>query len=512
MVANDRAIFTIDEKLGGEGEKCDKEGCDEKKISLDEALDLLGFGRVHLLVVFAAGLCLLTVINETMGIGMLLPAAQCDLELTSADKGLLSAISFLGIMVTSHFWGYLADTRGRRQMIMITLYSTAIVTILSSVAQNFTLFVILRFLSGVSISGPSAAIYAYLGELNRTKNRDPVITFTCTFAGLSAVVVPAMGWWLLPQTWSIEIYDGFFFRPWRLQLILHTLPGLLAAVLFNLLPESPKFLVAQGRTEEALAVVKWIHMKNSGGKLAEMDITELTSEASGIQHNGGCLKSMWNQTVPLFTYPYVVRFVVFCLIQFGIFYTCAGVGLWFPEIVNRILQAKTEESRTVCQMLDFAPNVTHLELQEEVCDDSIDTDTFVYNLFYGTIYVVGYIILGFLVKYFGRRTLLVGLLGSSAFVGLSLMWLTNHSATILFLAMHLMFAGVSISVVNSSVVAFFPTHMRAMAMCITLMFGRLGTFAGSNIIGYLFDINCHFTFLISVGLMILCSTAAFFIK
>uniref|UniRef100_A0A7G3AZJ8 Putative synaptic vesicle transporter svop n=1 Tax=Lutzomyia longipalpis TaxID=7200 RepID=A0A7G3AZJ8_LUTLO len=321
-----------------------------------------------------------------------------------------------------------------------------------------------------------------------------------------------MGWWLLPQTWSIEIYDGFFFRPWRLQLILHTLPGLLAAVLFNLLPESPKFLVAQGRTEEALAVVKWIHMKNSGGKLAEMDVTELTSEASGIQHNGGCLKSMWNQTVPLFTYPYVVRFVVFCLIQFGIFYTCAGVGLWFPEIVNRILQVKTEESRTVCQMLDFAPNVTHLELQEEVCDDSIDTDTFVYNLFYGTIYVVGYIILGFLVKYFGRRTLLVGLLGSSAFVGLSLMWLTNHSATILFLAMHLMFAGVSISVVNSSVVAFFPTHMRAMAMCITLMFGRLGTFAGSNIIGYLFDINCHFTFLISVGLMILCSTAAFFIK
>lgn len=103
-----------------------------------------------------------------------------------------------------------------------------------------------------SISGPSATIYPYLGEFNSIRNRDAVITFTSTFAGLSSVIVPALGWYLLPQTWALEIYEGFFFRPWRLQLILHTLPGLLAALLVSLLPESPKFLVSQVKSAKQL--------------------------------------------------------------------------------------------------------------------------------------------------------------------------------------------------------------------------------------------------------------------
>uniref|UniRef100_A0A1B0GQM7 Major facilitator superfamily (MFS) profile domain-containing protein n=1 Tax=Phlebotomus papatasi TaxID=29031 RepID=A0A1B0GQM7_PHLPP len=170
-----------------------------------------------------------------------------------------------------------------------------------------------------------------------------------------------------------------------------------------------------------------------------------------------------------------------------------------------------DESRTLCQTIDFQPNATHMELLDESCDDSIKTDTFLYNIFYGLIYVSGYIILGFLIKFFGRRILLVSLLGGSAAVGLALTWLTSHTLMIILLSMHLMFAGVSISVINSSVVAVFPTHLRATAMCITLMFGRLGTFAGSNIIGYFFDINCQLTFFLTVGLMMSCATASFFV-
>ncbi|XP_059609947.1 synaptic vesicle glycoprotein 2B [Phlebotomus argentipes] len=513
MVANDRGIFTIDEKLSIDSEKNGRKSCDEgEKISLDEALDRLGFGRVHMLVIIAGGLCLLTVINESMGIGMLMPVAQCDLELTSTDKGLLSAISFLGILTSSHFWGYLADTRGRRRMIMCTLFGTAIITILSSVAQNFTLFVVLRFLSGVSISGPSAAIYAYLGEFNCNRYRDSVISFTSTSIGLSAVFVAGLAWILLPQTWAFEIYEGFFFRPWRLQLIINTLPGILAGVLIGILPESPKFLASQGKTEEALAVVKWIHAKNSGTEATQLRISEISSEAQTKGGDLGCLKSLLNQMKPLVSSTYVLNFIIFCSLQFGVFYTCAGVGLWFPDIVNRVLQKAGDDSLTLCQTLDFKPNATSFELLEDTCDDSIGTDTFMYNMLYGLLYITGYIILGFLVKLFGRRILLVSVLGGSAAIGLALIWVTSRTLVVFFLSLHLMFAGVSISVINSSVVAVFPTHLRATAVCITLMFGRLATFTGSNIIGHLFDINCQLTFLTSVGMMMVCATISLFIQ
>jgi hypothetical protein len=45
----------------------------------------------------AVGLILIAVLNETMGVSFLLPAAQCDLNLSTRDKGLLSSMTFLGI-------------------------------------------------------------------------------------------------------------------------------------------------------------------------------------------------------------------------------------------------------------------------------------------------------------------------------------------------------------------------------------------------------------------------------
>lgn len=47
---------------------------------------------------------------ENTNISYILPYAKCDLELTTGEQGLLSAISYFGIVFTSHMWGFLADT------------------------------------------------------------------------------------------------------------------------------------------------------------------------------------------------------------------------------------------------------------------------------------------------------------------------------------------------------------------------------------------------------------------
>lgn len=48
----------------------------------------------------------------------------------------------------SHFWGYLADTAGRRNVIRVTLFADAVVALLSSFAPNYAALVTLKFLSG----------------------------------------------------------------------------------------------------------------------------------------------------------------------------------------------------------------------------------------------------------------------------------------------------------------------------------------------------------------------------
>jgi MFS transporter, VNT family, synaptic vesicle glycoprotein 2 len=44
-----------------------------------------------------------------------------DFQMTSEDKGWLSAAPMLGMIIGSYFWGCLADTRGRKYVLISTL-------------------------------------------------------------------------------------------------------------------------------------------------------------------------------------------------------------------------------------------------------------------------------------------------------------------------------------------------------------------------------------------------------
>lgn len=68
--------------------------------------------------------------------------------MTTHNKGILSAIALIGIITSSHMWGFLADTKGRRKIILPTLLISFVCTVLSSLVTNFSLFVTLRFFTG----------------------------------------------------------------------------------------------------------------------------------------------------------------------------------------------------------------------------------------------------------------------------------------------------------------------------------------------------------------------------
>lgn len=128
-------------------DKFSREKC--RQVNFEEALRRTGFGKFNYFLVVLSGAVLSTVLLETLGISFILPIAECDLNLTTKDKGLLSAIAFVGIIASSHLWGFLADTKGRRKVIMPTLFITFIITIISSFVKSFWVFTLLRFFSGL---------------------------------------------------------------------------------------------------------------------------------------------------------------------------------------------------------------------------------------------------------------------------------------------------------------------------------------------------------------------------
>lgn len=75
----------------------------------------------------------------------------------------------------------------------------------------------------------------------------------------------ALAWLVVPQSWSFTIWDGaFVYNSWRIFLSLCGVPTLIGVVCLCFFPESPKFLMTQGRNEDALEIFRKIFRVNTG--------------------------------------------------------------------------------------------------------------------------------------------------------------------------------------------------------------------------------------------------------
>lgn len=125
------------------GENVDK-GC----ASFEEALSKTGFGMFNYTLILLVGVVFACIVFETVGVNFIIPISQCDLDMTTTDKGILSSIGFAGIILSSHLWGFLADTRGRKRIMLPCMFIAFGITFISSFAKSFWLFAFLRLLNG----------------------------------------------------------------------------------------------------------------------------------------------------------------------------------------------------------------------------------------------------------------------------------------------------------------------------------------------------------------------------
>lgn len=90
--------------------------------------------------------------------------------------------------------------------------------------------------------------------------------------------------------------------------------------------------------------------------------------------------------------------------------------------------------------------------------------------------------------------LIVSILAGTGFCGIACMWVKIPLLQICLFTVHIA-SGVGSNVLNTATVELYPTNLGAMAICISLMFGRLGSMVGSNVIALLLqNQNCEMTF------------------
>lgn len=116
---------------------------------IEVILNKIGIGKVQIQLIIIGAISLLAALNDTLGTSFILPASQCDLELSTSDKGIISSSTFLGVTISCYFWGFLGDFKGRKWVIVRGLICSSIISLISAFMGNFVIFVICRFLVGV---------------------------------------------------------------------------------------------------------------------------------------------------------------------------------------------------------------------------------------------------------------------------------------------------------------------------------------------------------------------------
>lgn len=481
------AEMAMNSAMDKSGEKLDKSAA-----TLDDAMLLSGFGMYNICHMLMSGVILLGMIMQSLALGYILPAAQCDLELTLQQRGWLSAIPFLAIILTSYFWGWLADTQGRRPVMLFSMLISAVFSAFASFAPDVISFGVLVFMSAIFMSGSSAVVYTYLGEFNNLRHRDKMVAFGSSFVGIGTVILPCVSWLILPLEFAYPIpFLGIEYRPWRLLVVACAIPFALGTVLLMFAPESPKFLFATGQYDTALNVVKRIYFRNT--KMAEdtfpvksLIVENHMTKTTNVKGAAAIWASMKEQTVPLFQRPLLPWTALTCFVQFGIFATTNGFYVWFPSILNSLANHEGGETK-ICDVLDAGRDAVSNGTM--ICDDTIHTSTFERSIYIGLVFSSMYIIVGFLVDYVGKKPILVVILGFTGISGICAHLAYNQQLAVVLFAVFQM-SGACIGLMNAVAVELFPTKFRAMAICLSMMMGRVGSMVGSNLIGLFLEVNC----------------------
>ncbi|CRK94623.1 CLUMA_CG008123, isoform A [Clunio marinus] len=483
-------VFSVDEILEKSKEKSIE---DVDGVDFNKALKKTKFGKFHYSLIIISGIFMASVFFETMGITYVLPIAECDLDITSKQQyGIISGVWFAGIILTSHVWGFLSDTFGRKKILIVASLSAFCASVLSSLAMNFwqIYFGIVKFNFCLS--------WRIFGIKKSITIDDVCVCHFCSW------LFNFTGNGLVGDKSKLDSQHSAY------KCYIQTM-----AIIFDVLWAS-KFDLQHldGNAEKTLRIMKKIYYSNTGKRDYPVYKIKPNEEFGSAYERKNVFKMMLEQTVTLFS-DYPRSIILISLIQFGIYFVCNGMLLFFPDILHQTatyLENPLDDSIKLCNIVESAIEVKKnpTELNDKICIDKLDISAYYYALILESCYFVGFLLMSLLVNYVGRLVLFSVVFFSTGISGVLIAYVDGPLiGTYLFI--WLLFCGVNNTLLNTVTYDLFPTNLRSLAMSLSLMFGRLAALIGGNVAGYLLESFCSEMFVLSGAVLILSGILTFFI-
>lgn len=221
--------------------------------SVDEVLDRGGTGpfQKRLLAIF--GLVWAADAMQVLAVGFSAASIAAHFGLTIPQALQTGTLFFLGMFVGASLFGRLSDRYGRRNILLVTVLCDAVFGLASVFANDFTLLLALRFLTGAAVGGTLPVDYAMMAEFLPPRARGRWLVWLEGFWAVGTIVIAA-------TAWACAMVGTE--NTWRWIFAVAAFPALIGIVLRLWVPESPMYLLRKGDEPGARAVVNRVLTAN----------------------------------------------------------------------------------------------------------------------------------------------------------------------------------------------------------------------------------------------------------
>jgi sugar porter (SP) family MFS transporter len=233
-------------------------------------------------------------------------AIQMYWGLGALAHGLTISIALIGTVIGAFLGRIPADSLGRKKALLIIAFIFLFSSLGTSLATNWYLFMVLRFIGGLGVGASSVIAPIYISEISPAKARGRLVILF-QFSIVFGIVIA-----FLSNLCIIYVLGQGFPDAWRYMLGIMAVPSLLFLLLLKLVPESPRWLLLhRAQHDEARQILQVI---NPDGFEADLE-NIIISNIEDAKEEGG---------ENLFTHRY--RFPATLAILFAFFNQVSGIN------------------------------------------------------------------------------------------------------------------------------------------------------------------------------------------
>ena len=201
-----------------------------------------------------------------------IPFIQDFFELSETLKGWVVSSALIGCMIGAGFGGRLGDRFGRKKVLLVVAVLFAISAIGSGIANSIPVFVAYRILGGLAVGGASVLAPMYIAEVSPAHLRGRMVSIN----QLTIVLGISMAYF--SNYFMLSVGEN----AWRWMFAAEAVPSLLFFAALFIVPESPRWLVAKNREDDACHVLE----KVAGSDFADFELGEIKESLKGNEKRG----------------------------------------------------------------------------------------------------------------------------------------------------------------------------------------------------------------------------------